>query len=123
VQLIGSNQESLAHAAVGVYADDLQILTAVAEAFLARKAAWIIHVGLHRAAVTRPHVRDIRPYFEHFDTQFMTGNARIVEERKLPEVAADIRAANANAMSCDERLAWTRPRWAWDIHMGHLMRR
>ena len=45
---------------------------------------------------------------EHFDAQLVAGNPRVAEERHLAEVAADVGAADADAMDADQRLA--RPR-------------
>ena len=51
------------------------------------------------------HYRMVADDGEHFDAQFVAGDARVAEERHLAEVAAVVGAAHADAVDAHERLA------------------
>ena len=55
-------------------------------------------------------VGDARADCEHLDAQLVAGNARVAEERHLAEIAADVGAADADAMHANQRLARARAR-------------
>src|SRR5205085_2596520 len=64
-----------------------------------------IQVRLDGAAVTRLDVGDVGADLEHLDAQLMAGNTRIAEERHLAQVAADVGAADADAMDANQGLS------------------
>ena len=49
------------------------------------------------------------PTSTHFDAEFVAGDARVAEEGHLAEVAADVGAADADAVDPDQDLAGARP--------------
>src|SRR5436190_17745296 len=108
MELVGADEEALAHAAVDHDADHLEGGAAIARALAARDAVTTIHVRLNGAAVAWLNVHDVRTHLEDFDAQLVTRNPRILEERHLAEVAADIRAADADAMHADQGFAGAR---------------
>ena len=81
------------------------LLAAVGEAAPAGVALLAVDVRLDRAAVARLHVRHALADREHFDAELVPGNARIAEERHLAEIAAEIGAADADAVHAHERFA------------------
>ena len=105
VQLAGRHDEARPQAAVGVDAEDLQVLAAVAAAAPAGEARLAVHVRLDGAAVARLDVGDAGADLEHLDAQFVAGDARIAVERHLAEIAADVGAADADAVDAHQRLA------------------
>jgi len=44
-------------------------------------------------------------YSDHFNTEFMSWNSRITEERHLAEITGEIGAANTDSMNADDGVA------------------
>ena len=61
-----------------------------------------IQVWFDRAAISGADVGYAFPDLEHFHTQFVTGNARVVEEGKFSEVTTDVGPAYAHPRRADE---------------------
>ena len=72
---------------------------------LAGETLLAIDVRFDRAAVAGLDVDDASADFDDLDAEFMAGDARVAEERHLAEVAADVGAANADAMDAHHCLA------------------
>ena len=105
VQFAGRQDEARPQAAVGVDAEDLQIFAAVDAAAPAGEAALTVHVRLDGTTVAGLDVGHIGADLQHFDAEFMSGDARIAVERHLAEIAADVGAANADAVDAHQRFA------------------
>ena len=111
VEFPGRANPGIAQAAVGVDAEDLHAGAAVRRALAAGGGVRVVDVGLQRALVAGLHVRHVRADREHFEAEFMAGDARVGKERHLSEVAREIGPADAHAMSADEGLARARSGW------------
>ena len=105
VQLAGRDDELRPQAAVGVDAEDLQVLAAVRRPRRQAKHCLAVDVRLDRAAVAGLDVGHAGADRDDFDAQLVAGNARVAEERHLAEIAADVGAADADAMDADEGFA------------------
>jgi hypothetical protein len=111
VELIGPDDKSLAQAAIGVNAEDLEVLAAVPALAAAREAIAVVHVWFDRAAIAGANILNGRADFEHFDAELVAGNSRVTEQRELSEVSAGVGAADADTVRADEclvRLKWRR---------------
>src|SRR4051812_47922432 len=115
MQLISAEDKSLAKATIRVNAEHLQFLAAIAKPAPAGKALHIIHVWLDGAVIATLYVFHLGANFEHFYSQFVTGNSRITEERKLAQVSAGVGAADADPMRADERFVRTYSCWLADL--------
>src|SRR3954454_5480409 len=80
VKLICADDESLAQYAIGVHAEYLKFLTAIAKTAAARKALHVIHIRLDRASVAWLDVAYVQPDIDHLDSQLVSGNARVTEQ-------------------------------------------
>jgi hypothetical protein len=67
-----------------------------------------IQVRLHAATVSRFNVVDSFADGNYLDSQFVPGDARVIEERKFSEIAADVGPANSHSRSSDKSLPRTR---------------
>ena len=67
-----------------------------------------IQVRLHAASVSRFNVVDPFANGNYCDSQFVPGDARVIEERKFPQVAADVGPANSHSRGSDKSLPRTR---------------
>jgi hypothetical protein len=67
-----------------------------------------IQIGLHAASVSRFNIVDPFADGNYFDSQFVPGDARVIEERKFPQVTADVGSANSHSRSPDKSLPRTR---------------
>ena len=56
VKLVGADDESLAEAAIGMDAEDLQVLAAIAASAAARETFAIVHVRFDRAAIATANI-------------------------------------------------------------------
>ena len=115
MELVGTDDEALAKAAVGVDAEHLQLLAAIAASAAAGEALEVVHVRLDGAAIARPNILHTRADFEHFDAELVPGNARIAEQREFAEVRAGIGAADADAVRAHERFVRTQRRGLVDF--------
>jgi hypothetical protein len=61
-----------------------------------------IDIGLDGAAVADFYIGDIGANFQNLHSEFVTRNARIAEERHLPQVSRKIRAANPDSMNANK---------------------
>src|SRR5207249_175107 len=98
-------QEARPQSAVAVDAERLVLLTAIVAALATGVAGLTVDVRLDGAAVAGPDVAHAGADFQHLDAQLVAGDARVAEERHLAEVAADVGAADADAVDADQRLA------------------
>src|SRR2546423_1641869 len=99
MQLAGGNNELATHPTVSMHAEYLQILTAIAVTFPARKAVLAIHVRLNGTAAAGLQIRPPRADRHDFDTQFVAGDARVTIERHFAEETAQVSAADADPMN------------------------
>src|SRR5262249_14354737 len=72
-------------------------------------------VRLDRAAVAGPDVGHARADGEHLDAELVAGDTRVAEEGHLAQVAADVGAADADAVDAHQRLARPRRRGPVDL--------
>src|SRR6266508_5207711 len=106
MQLAGGQNHPFTHSAIAHHAERFVALATIGVAATASVALQAIEVGLNGTTVAWFDVRDALADLNHLDSQFVSGNAGITEERHLAEVATDVRAANPDAMNTDERLVW-----------------
>jgi hypothetical protein len=93
-------------AAVAVDAEHLEPFAAVGTAAAAGVTVRIVEIRLDGTAIARPDVRHAVPT-SSTSTPVRAPDARITEERHLAEIAADVGAANADAMDANQCLAGT----------------
>src|SRR5688500_15479339 len=105
VELARRHDEAGAHAAVGVDAEDLEVPAAVAAARAAGVARLAVHVRLDGAAVAGLDVRHALPYRDDLHAQLVARDARVAVKRHLPQVAADVAAADADAVHAHDGVA------------------
>lgn len=122
MQFARGHDDLLAHPAVHHHAQHFQRLATIATAAPAGEARLAIHVRLNGTAVAGLDVGDAIADGKDFDAEFVTGNARVAEERHLAEVAAVVGAANAHAMHGDERFAGGGLRGRGDFNLAELLR-
>ena len=67
-----------------------------------------IQIGLHAASVSRFNVVDSFADGNYFYSQFVPGDARVIEKWKFPQIAADVGSANSHSRSSDKSLPRTR---------------
>ena len=96
-------------AAVGVDAEHLEVLAAIDAAAPAGEAILAVDVGLDGAAVAGLDVGDAGADLDDLDAKFVAGDARIAVEGHLAEIAADVGAADADAMDPDQDVAGAGP--------------
>jgi hypothetical protein len=74
----------------------------------ARVAFSAIQVRLHAASVSRFNV--VYPFADgnYFDSQFVPGDARVIEERKFSQITADVGSANSHSRGSYKSLSQTR---------------
>jgi hypothetical protein len=90
-----------------VDAEDLEFFTAVGSAAAAGVAVRVVDIRLDGAAVAGFHICHAVADGEDFDTQLVAQNARIGDEGHLPEVGADVRATDADAVDANESFSGT----------------
>jgi hypothetical protein len=88
-----------------VYAQDLQVHTAIACSATARKAALAIDVWLDGTTVARFDVPHPLANFDDLHTQLVPWDPRVAVKGHLAEVAGNVGAADSYAMDADERFA------------------
>src|SRR5881296_3773929 len=110
MQFARGHDEFRPQSTVAMDPERLMVLTTVRMTAAAGRTVLTIDVWLDRAAVARPHVRDIRSNRNHFDAKLVTRNSRIAKERHFAEVTGNVRAANADPVHPHERI--TRPRFS-----------
>jgi hypothetical protein len=98
-----------------MHAEHLQCLAAVRLSLTAGVAGATVQIRLYRAAITDSDIRDAITDSEHFHAEFMTEDARELDERHLSEIAAHIRTADADGAHRYERLAC-----AWRAGFGNV---
>tara|TARA_Y100000385_G_scaffold256410_1_gene282854 strand:- start:38 stop:337 length:300 start_codon:yes stop_codon:yes gene_type:complete len=67
-----------------------------------RNGLGVVKVRLERALVPGLHIRDAFANCDDFQSEFMSGSARIGEERELPKITGKVGAADSHPMSSDE---------------------
>jgi hypothetical protein len=67
-----------------------------------------IQVRLHAASVSRFNVVDPFADGNYLHSKFVPGDARVIEERKFPQVTTDVGPANSHSRSSDKSLSRTR---------------
>src|SRR5437867_10758241 len=122
MQLARRQDHSLAHPAVAHHAERQVLFTAVGVTATAGVAVLTVDVGLHRTAVSRLYIRHAFANGEHLDAEFVPRNTRVAEEGHLAQKTAVVRAANANAMDADERVARARRRRLRNINAAERLR-
>ena len=105
MQLPRRHVQPLTHAAVHVHAEHLELLAAVAPTAAARRTRAAIDIRFHRAAVARPHGRDIVGHLGDLDRELVSENAWIREERLAAPPRVVVGAAHADAAHAHERHA------------------
>src|SRR6266446_3022916 len=83
----------------------LVVLATVGVAAGAGEAALAVDVRLDGATVAGPNVGHTRADGDDLDAEFVAGDARVGEERHLAEVAAQVGAADADAVDAHQRVA------------------
>jgi hypothetical protein len=119
MQLLGSQDKTIAQSSVHHYADDFQIRAAVARAASASKAMSAVHIGLDATAITNFDIRHSFADFQYFNAQFMTWNSGKVEKRKLAQVATYVGSTHAHSVCSHQSLAWSRASWFIDFDSSH----
>jgi hypothetical protein len=122
VQLARGDGEEWPQAAVAVDTERLMVLAAIGVTALAGVALLAIDVRLHRAAIAGLDVRDIGADLDDLDAELVAGDARLAEEGHLAEVAAEVGAADADAMDADDRVAGAGTRRLRHIDAAKLLR-
>lgn len=110
IEMGGRHQESFAHAAIDVDAEDLEAFAAVGFAAETGLAVSTVEVGVDGATVTHLDPAGAIAQGEHFDSQLMAKDARVAKERLAPAVGVEIGATDTNAQHTDESLSGGR-RW------------
>ena len=64
-----------------------------------------IQVWFHAASVARFDVVDAFADGNYFYSQFVPGDARVIEERKFSQIAANVGSANSHSGSSDKSLS------------------
>ena len=98
------------------------VFAAIGVAATARGTFLAIDIGLDRTAVARFDVRHVRTDRDDFHAEFVSRNARVTEERHLPEVTGNIGSANADAMHAHQCFAGTRRGWLRNFNGAKLQR-
>jgi hypothetical protein len=88
-----------------------------------RIALLAIDIRLNRTAIPRRDILNTLHHCQHFYSKLMTGDARVAEKWHLSEIAAVVRATNADAMDAHECFARRRLRWLWQIKCAEFLRR
>ena len=107
MKLARGNIEEWAKPAIAMNAECLMILAAIRVSSTTRVAVLAVDVRLNGAAVAGLDVCYAITHGDNFHAQLVPGNPRIGEERHLAEVAAVIRAADADSMYAHARFALT----------------
>ena len=121
MQFVRANQKSFAETAVDHDADDIQCAATVPLTSTTRKTLAAVHVGFDTASIACCNVGDAVANRQDFDSQFMTGNAWILKERKLAQPAAQICAANAHPMCSHKYLPRTRLTRVCDVDVLEIL--
>src|SRR5436190_1338909 len=79
--MLRGEQDAVAHAAIGMDADDPHLCAAVGAAAAAGRTFAARHIWIHGAAIARLEAAHGAPALQNFDRQLMAENARIGEER------------------------------------------
>src|SRR5207247_10757 len=108
--------------AIAVDAERLMVLAAIGVAAETGIAPLAVDVGLDGAMIAGLDIGDIGADVDYFDSQLMSGNARVAEERHLAEIAAEIGAADTDAMHTHERFAAPWRRRFWNVDLAKLLR-
>src|SRR5205085_7948939 len=104
VQLRDGNTDHVAHAAVGMHAQNLQLRAAVRLAASAGDAAPAVQVRLDRTPVADLDSARVRADGQYLHTQFVPQDARIAEEGLIAAIGVQVRAADADAAHTHQRL-------------------
>src|SRR5437868_3535281 len=103
MQLARRHDELGPQTAVAVNPERLMLFAAVGVAALAGVTRLAVDVRLDGAMIAGLNVGDRSADLEHLDAEFVSRDARIAGERHLAEVAADVGAADADAMDAHKR--------------------
>src|SRR3954470_20748982 len=122
MELARGHDKKRPHPAVGMHSQDLKILAAIAVSFPARKAVLAIDIRLDRTTISRFDVCDPLPHRDNFDAKLVPRNTRITIERHFAEVAAEIRAADANPMHADQGFAGRSTFWFREFNRAEMLR-
>src|SRR5256885_1883942 len=86
----------------------LVLFTAIGVSSAARVAHLAVDIRRDGTSISGRHVFDVGGHSDHFDTEFVSRDARIAEEGHFTEIAGQIGAANADAMNAHQGLTWAR---------------
>ena len=115
MQLARGQHELLAHPAVGVDAEHLDVRAAIRLAPAAGDAFLAVDVRLDRAAVAGFDVVDALADGDDLHAEFVPEDARVGEERLLAVESVDVGAAHADAVHAHQGLARPRARRAGSV--------
>ena len=108
VKFVSPDDRTFAQPAIHHDSEDLEVFAAVSLTFGAGMAFPAIQVGFDRATIPGPDVGYAFSNLEHFHAQFVAGDARVVEKGKFPQIAADVRSADAHSGGADEGFSGSR---------------
>ena len=107
MKLVRPDDRAFTKSAIHHDTEYLKDFTAISLTFGTGMAFPAIEVGFDRTTVSRADVGYAFPNLEHFHSQLVTWNPRVVEEGELPKVATDVSPANSHSGSADESFAGT----------------
>lgn len=105
MQLVRRHGEEVAHPAVGVYAQHLQVHAAVGLAGPTRNAPPAVEAPLDGAAIANLHGCHAVADGDPFDAQLVAEDARVGEIGHLAVEGVDVGAANADAVNAHHGLS------------------
>ena len=106
MQTVHRHSHKFPHAAVCVYAQDLQPLATVVFSGAARVALAATEIGFDGATVTCTDATAVLRSFDHLHRQLVAENARVNEVRLVPRKRVQVRAAYSYAMHPHQGLAF-----------------
>jgi len=110
MELVGRHLDPFAHAAIDVDAQNPEPRAAVSAAARTRVALTTIQIRLDRATVSRKYVRHVRADVSDLDSELVTKDSGIREERLLASPRVKVRAADADSPHTHAGTAWARRR-------------
>jgi hypothetical protein len=102
VKLVDWHAQEFSHAAVGVHAEDLQVDATVGFAATSGDALATVQVRFDRAVIANGDFLRIRPHGDDLDTELVSEDARIGEERLPAPKRVHVGATDTDPMDADE---------------------
>jgi hypothetical protein len=111
-----------AQATIAVNAQGLVAFAAIGVASVARITTLAIHVRFDGATLARPQIPDPFADGHDFDAKFVSGNSRVAEKGHLSQKAANVGAANADAMHAHQGFVRTGRRRLGNVYHAQAVR-